>query len=403
MLPTVNWTVIPNTVPITRTFIQHSIWYDKESAEIALEQAKEEYNGEYLRAVVDTLQYDPWAKLLNELNLVYGKFVVLPADEEGKYDLPPYGDDGGIGEPRCNQSKDSLRTIQKKLLYNGKAVTVREIANEIRSATRIGTGKLENVTWNQLKSTASYKAEGSLLGMLNEDDFSNFKQLYNGGSLDATFSKELSVTLISGVLLVPTGDSIEFDNSMNLAGMSVDQSNSVLSYTSNWEYSYNDAASELASIFGENPIPENAWKAVTYPTTCNTVFYKEDAGNKFEIYESYEMKCGYPECSDMRSCGLTKFIANLPCEVGNSKFDAKAVFIRRNTRDLLNKIHDNLISDSQSITSTACDENGNISKIEEISQQTEKAMHDFANSNSDLLATIPRSTRCNLRRNFRIP
>ncbi len=89
ILPVVQYETIPNKVSLPISFDQYSIWYDRASADVSLEKAKEEYYGEYKRAVVDSIPYDPWQRMLDDLMKVYGKFVILGDDEQRNDRTPP--------------------------------------------------------------------------------------------------------------------------------------------------------------------------------------------------------------------------------------------------------------------------------------------------------------------------
>ena len=97
--------------------VESSQW--KQTCEKALALEKERRGKNVLRAVIDTLPYDPWEKTIKKLQSLYYAFAKIQANKDGYILVPPNESDlekaGKTTCKKCGKTKDKCECEDIKL------------------------------------------------------------------------------------------------------------------------------------------------------------------------------------------------------------------------------------------------------------------------------------------------
>lgn len=81
--------LIPKKLIVPTKFIQESNWTTRDPAEEHLKRAKDEHKEDAVRICIDSIPYDPWERMIDKLNKLYGKWNRLAPDPDGNFELQP--------------------------------------------------------------------------------------------------------------------------------------------------------------------------------------------------------------------------------------------------------------------------------------------------------------------------
>lgn len=257
-------------VDIKSYCVESSQW--KQTCEKALNLEKEKRGKNVLRAVVDTIPYDPWETTIKKLQSLYYAFAKIQENKEGYILVPPNESDlekaGKTTCKKCGKTKDKCECEDIKLcdkvfpvdifgvtgllgldsllskfgLFNTKAFIMDEEDNKLTysnmaeylydlifyddeeydesdfSKVSDKSSAVLSLTFDDLKNSSEYDIEDSVARQFTEQDFKTYLKEYGeliskGDVKKLTgeyVSRELKVGIIDGYVYIPIGKSVTF-------------------------------------------------------------------------------------------------------------------------------------------------------------------------------------------------
>lgn len=265
---TLTFNLIPKKLVKTVKFIQESNWTKLDPAKEHLKSAKDEHQEDAVRICIDTIPYDPWEKMIEKLNKLYGKWNRLAPDLDGNFEIPPIeiDDPEDLENVICTNCKKPMKDcvckrpkLCEKLhtidlfgneafededlgLFNastsifdkdGNKMTMPQIAMSFYRSLHplednvsiedfiVRSEKAEEILKTQFSTlclTTSYALDDSAISQFDIFNYKKFIKEYDSAlgydvhtMVKSFFGKKLQIGLMDGYLYVPTGFDISLD------------------------------------------------------------------------------------------------------------------------------------------------------------------------------------------------